>query len=146
MRLLLVLLCAGCGTVDPGPDTGPPQGCTKSPEYFVSTLWPQYFDHVFTGTNKCGNADCHNASTGHGYFRLEDVSAVVAPQPTDPVVQWPTAWSDNLRAVEHNTSCSSPLTSAVLAVPEGNSQPHPPGDVIGPGNHAAAEMLFLMWP
>jgi hypothetical protein len=129
---------AAC-TVDPGPDTGPPQTCTKQPAYFVSTAWPQYFDRY-----QCGQSNCHDASSGHGYFRLQDVSAVVAPQPTDPVALWPMQWSDNLRAVEHNMSCSSPLTSAVLAVPEGNAQPHPPGDVIG--DHVAAEMLFEMWP
>jgi hypothetical protein len=133
-----LLVLAGCGTVDPGPDTGPPAGCNAPPAYFVSDVWPKYFD-LYT----CGKSDCHDASAGHGYFRLQSVAALVAPQPTDPVVLWPPEWSANLRSVQHNLSCANPTTSAVLAVPEGRAQPHPPGvTVLDP---AAADDLFRTW-
>jgi hypothetical protein len=124
--------------VDPGPDTGPPQGCTTDPKLFVSDVWPQYFDRY-----SCGRSDCHDASSGHGYFRLQSLSGVIAPQPTDPVTIWPMSWSENLRAVQHNVSCTRPLESLVLAVPEGRGQPHPPGDVVT--DHPFADALFMKW-
>jgi hypothetical protein len=141
MRLLMsfvVLALAGCGTVDPGPDTGPPAGCAAPPPFFVSDVWPKYFD-----TYSCGKSDCHDSLSGHGYFRLESLAAVVAPQPTDPVNTWPSQWSDNLRAVQQNLSCADPTGSAVLAVPEGRGQPHPAGVVVT--DQAAADALFSMW-
>jgi hypothetical protein len=129
---------AACGLIDPGPDTGPPAGCNAPPDFFVSDMWPKYFD-AYT----CGKSDCHDASTGHGFFRLQPVSGVATPAPTDPVSTWPMPWQQNLQAVQHNLSCSNPLASAVLAIPEGRSMPHPPGDVVT--DHPSADALFLTW-
>jgi hypothetical protein len=133
-----VVAAMGCGKIDTGPETGPPAGCNAPAPFFVSNVWPQYFD-----TYKCGQSDCHDASTGHGFFRLQSVAGLMAPQPTDPVSLWPTAWAANLRAVETNVSCANPATSVVLVVPSGRGQPHPPGNVVTdvPG----ADALFRMW-
>ena len=103
-----------------------------------SDVWPKYFD-----TYQCGKSDCHDASSGHGFFRLASLAGVVAPQPTAPVTTWPMAWQQNLQAVQHNISCSDPLQSAVLAVPEGRGQPHPPGVVVT--DAPSADALFQMW-
>lgn len=138
MLLAAPLVLAGCGTVDPGPDTGPPAGCNAPPAFFVSDVWPKYFAQY-----QCGRPDCHDASSGHGYFRLQDVSKVVAPQPTDPVSIWPPEWVANFRSVEHNLSCADPTGSAVLAVPEGRAQPHPPGVTVT--DAPSADALFRMW-
>jgi hypothetical protein len=127
-----------CGTVDPGPDTGPPAGCNAPAAFFVSDVWPKYFDNY-----QCGQSDCHDASSGHGYFRLQNVSGVAMPAPTDPVSTWPMEWVANLRSVQHNVSCANPLESLVLAVPEGRSMPHPPGTTVT--DPAAADALFMMW-
>jgi hypothetical protein len=135
---VLGLALAGC-TVDPGPDTGPPAGCNAPPAYFVSDVWPRYFERY-----GCGMSDCHDASSGHGYFRLQSVAAIVAPQPTDPVALWPPAWSANLRSVQHNLSCASPLNSQVLTIPSGRGQPHPPGPLPG-YDIAEADTIFRMW-
>jgi len=129
---------SGCGTVDVGPDTEPPSGCDAPAPFFVSDVWPNYFDNY-----GCGKSDCHDASSGHGFFRLQTVAGVPAPMPTDPLSTWPTAWAANLRAVQTNVSCANPTASAVLVVPEGRGQPHPPGDVVT--DHAAADALFRMW-
>jgi hypothetical protein len=146
-RILLgACVLAGCGTVDPGPDTGPPSGCNAPPAFFVSDVFPKYFASppaTSGGPYGCGRSDCHDASSGHGYFRLVDVSAVTAPQPTDPIGAWPMEWLTNLRNVEHNISCASPLDSQVLAVPEGRSQPHPPGTTVT--DPTTADTLFEMW-
>jgi hypothetical protein len=132
------MLMPACGTVDVGPDTEPPSGCNAPPAFFVSDVWPKYF-----GNYTCGRSDCHDASTGHGFFRLQDVSGVPAPNPTDPVSTWPAAWAANLRAVETNVSCANPTGSICLIVPEGKGQPHPPGNVVT--DQPGAEALFRMW-
>lgn len=139
--VLLVSLAVGfaaCGTVDPGPETGPPAGCDAPGAFFVSDVWPKYFD-----TYSCGKSDCHDASSGHGYFRLQALTGVTAPQPTDPISSWPAQWISNLMSVQHNLDCGSPLQSAVLTVPSGLGQPHPPGVVVTdvPGANA----LFSTW-
>jgi hypothetical protein len=53
------------------------------------------------------------------------------------------AWQQNLQSVQHNISCTNPLQSAVLAVPEGRGQPHPPGVIVTA--QPAADALFMMW-
>ncbi|MGZ3429141.1 MAG: hypothetical protein ACXVCV_20960, partial [Polyangia bacterium] len=68
---------------------------------------------------------------------------VPAPNPMAPVSTWPDAWQANFRAVQQNLTCSSPTSSAVLAVPSGRGTPHPPGDVVTDKPGAAA--LFNMW-
>ena len=132
------LLLVGCGTIDPGPDVGPPATCNAPPAFFVTDIWPKFF--VKYG---CGMSACHDATTGHGYFRLVDVSAVAAPDPTSPVSTWPTQWQENFQQVTSNLSCASPSTSPVLAIPAGQGQPHPGGNVVTdvPG----ADSLFDMW-
>ena len=136
----LVLACSGaaCGTVDVGPQTDPPQPCNARTNFFVSDVWPKYFAQY-----SCNQSSCHNASSGRGYFRLYDVSMVTAPGPTAPSSAWPFEWQQNLANVEHNISCSNPTNSVVLAVPSGQSTPHPGGNVVTdvPG----ADALFTTW-
>ncbi len=131
------LQLVGC-TIDLGPDTGPPQQCNAPPDYFVTDVWPRYFEKY-----TCGRSQCHDASTGKGYFRVQDVSAVAAPTPTMPVSTWPAAWQNNLRAVERNVSCADPLASNVLIVPTGRGQRHPPG--ISVTDIPEADMIFTTW-
>jgi hypothetical protein len=136
--LLGVLLAAGCETVDTGPFTGPPAGCDAPAPYFVSDVWPRYFERYM-----CAKGGCHDASSGHGFFRLQSVAGVAAPQPTDPVSIWPAEWAANLRTAQQNISCSNPTASLILTVPEGRGQPHPPGAVVT--DMAEAETIFRTW-
>jgi hypothetical protein len=128
---------ASC-TIDPGPDLQAPAGCNAPPAFFISDVWPKYF--VAYG---CGQANCHDANTGSGYFRLRSVDGVPAPDPNLPVSSWPDAWSANFMAVEEQVLCSDPTGSAVLAIPSGRSTPHPPGVVVT--NIPAADQLFTTW-
>jgi hypothetical protein len=127
-----------CETIDVGPDTQPPSGCTARPEFFVSDVWPRFFEKY-----QCGTSNCHDASTGRGFFRLQSVTGLVAPAPSTPVASWPAAWQANLRAVELNLSCGNPASSPVLAIPAGKSQPHPGGTVVT--DVADAEAIFRAW-
>jgi hypothetical protein len=136
--MLPTMLLAGCGTVDVGPETGPPSGCNAPAPFFVSDVWPKYFE-----TYGCGKSDCHDASTGHGFFRLQSLTGVATPAPTDPVATWPVQWAANLRAVQTNVSCANPTSSVVLIVPAGRGQPHPPGNIVT--DPSGADALFRMW-
>ncbi len=147
-RCRLLLFCAGllvcaatapaCQTVDVGPTTGPPEGCAAPPPFFVTDVWPKYFDKY-----SCGKSSCHDASSGHGYFRLQSVMGIPAPVPTDPTTLWPPQWAFNLESVQANVSCDNPTASIVLIVPSGQSAPHPGGIVVTdlPG----ANTLFTQW-
>jgi hypothetical protein len=128
----------GCGTIDVGPETGPPQGCNAPTAYFVSDVWPRYFERY-----SCGQSACHDAVSGRGYFRLQDVSKVTAPSPMAPLSAWPFEWQQNLKNVQQNLSCSNPTNSIVLAVPSGRSTPHPPGQTVT--DLADADALFTEW-
>ncbi|HZS36104.1 MAG TPA: hypothetical protein VFF06_04725 [Polyangia bacterium] len=138
IEVIAAVSLVACGTIDPGPDTMPPAGCEAPAPFFVSDVWPKYFD-----TYMCGKSDCHDSSSGHGYFRLQSVAGVPAPQPTDSVAIWPTAWQNNLLAIQHNVSCTNPTQSLVLTVPSGESQPHPPGVIVL--DIPAATTLFTTW-
>jgi hypothetical protein len=56
---------------------------------------------------------------------------------------WPSQWSTNLRNIQQNLSCANPTSSAVLVVPSGRGQPHPPGQTVT--DIPAAETLFTTW-
>lgn len=124
--------------VDVGPETGPPAGCNAPPTFFVSDIWPQYFERY-----TCAKSDCHDATQGRGSFRLQALNGVATPAPTDSLATWPTQWRENLRSVERVLNCANPLASQVLTVPSGRAQPHPPGMTVTdvPG----ADDLFSRW-
>lgn len=133
----LPLVLGGC-TIDLGPDTGPPMQCNAAPDYFLSDVWPRYFERY-----GCAMSQCHDASTGKGYFRLQNVSNIPAPAATAPVSTWPMEWQNNFKAVERNISCANPLASNVLIVPSGRGQKHPPGVTVT--DIPDADAIFSMW-
>ena len=104
----------------------------------MSDVWPRYFEKY-----QCGKSDCHDSSTGRGFFRLQSLAGVMAPAAMTPVASWPAAWQANLRAVELNLSCGNPPSSPVLAIPAGKSQPHPGGNVVT--DVPDAESIFRTW-
>jgi hypothetical protein len=131
-------LGAGCGVVDVGPDVLPEQGCTAPTAYFVTDVWPRYFARY-----GCGMSSCHDALSGRGFFRLQDVSRVSTPSAMAPLAAWPFEWQQNLRVVQQNISCSNPASSLVLTVPSGRSTPHPPGQTVT--DVPDADMIFQTW-
>jgi hypothetical protein len=132
------VVLASCGTVDPGPDVQPPAGCNAPPAFFVTDVWPKFFEAY-----GCGMSDCHDSVSGHGYFRTRSVAGVAAPDPASPTSTWPDPWRTNLLAVQANLSCSSPTSSPVLLIASGRGQPHPGGNVVT--DLAAADQLFTTW-
>lgn len=86
---------------------------------------------------------CHDAVSGRGFFRLQDVSAVTAPNPMAPVSAWPFEWQQNLRNISQNLSCANPSNSLCLGVPSGRSTSHPPGVTVT--DIPTADALFNTW-
>jgi hypothetical protein len=140
LPVALALAFASCGTVDPGPDTMPPPPCNAPTPFFVSDVWPKYFDFY-----SCGKGGCHDASTGHGYFRLQSLSGVTAPQPTDSFAIWPTPWQQNLLAVQHVISCGNPTQSMAITEPAQENKQHGGGQVVMQPDLANVNALFSMW-
>lgn len=128
----------GCGTIDPGPPTGPPPGCNAAPYFFVERVWPDYLK-----PNTCGRADCHDAQSGHGYFRLQAVSEPIGFDPRQPSSTWPDEWRANLVSATRLLNCSDPTSSLLLAVPAGKGQPHPGGVAVA--DYGASAQLFIEW-
>ena len=132
----------GC-TIDPGPDLEPPMNsCNASSALFVQPdgVWDDFFVHY-----DCGRSSCHDSKSGHGFFRLADVSAVPRPAPGTPLGAWPTEWGANLMNIERFLSCSNPAGSDLITFPENLSGEHPGGTIIGASDRASAEAIFEDW-
>ncbi len=135
-----LLLLAACGTVDPGPDTMPPPPCDAPTPFFVSDVWPKYFDFY-----SCGKGGCHDASTGHGYFRLQSLAGVTAPMPSDSFAVWPPAWQQNLLAVQHAISCANPPQSLAITEPAQENKSHGGGQIVMQADLTNVNALFSTW-
>jgi hypothetical protein len=129
---------AGCGTVDPGPPTGPPAGCNAAPALFVQRVWPEYLERY-----GCAAASCHDAASGHGAYRLQPVADSPAFDARQPSTMWPPAWRENLVASSRLLNCADPGSSLLLVGAEGRSRPHPPGNVVT--DHDGALALLRAW-
>jgi hypothetical protein len=136
--LSLTFGMSACGTVDVGPQTGPPEPCNAPTPFFVTDVWPKYF-----ATYSCNQVGCHNATSGRGFFRLYDVSMVTAPDPMSPTTVWPFEWQQNFANVTQNVSCANPTESIVLATPEDKSGQHPAGMTVT--DPTSADALFTTW-
>ena len=138
--LALAFCLSACGTVDPGPPTGPPMGCNGSPAFFVSDVWPKYLDKF-----GCGKVDCHDSRSGHSSFRLQDVSMVPTPGAGDAPSTWPDEWRFNYVNATRQLNCSDPLSSRLLVKPEEAGVPHQGGKLVTGTDADAARTLFVEW-
>lgn len=136
-RLALLALFMGACAIDPGA-TPTTTACAPSPDFFVSSVWPQ-----FLVDNHCGGGGCHSFSDGHGTLRLHDIGADPMPAPKQPLGQWALSWRENYLSTIHLVDCKTPLQSRLLTVPEGDGNLHPPGPVVL--DRQTAESLVQQW-
>ena len=123
-------------------------GCNGSPAFFASDVWPNYLARW-----KCGQSGCHDAQSGHGYFRLTDPTCpvpvpggeVCPPLPTTPLTQWTDNWRTNYQNSARFLNCGDPTASPLLIIPEGKGQPHPGGVIFAGQDATDAETLFTQW-
>jgi hypothetical protein len=126
---------AGC-TVAAG-TTPDASACTAKPDFFVSDVWPRYFE-----ANQCGSRTCHDFTDGHGYLRLR-VPEPTPPAAGTPIAEWPLAWRENYLSAIQLLRCDDPLASRLLTVPEGEANLHPPGPIVR--DRAGAALLMQTW-
>ncbi len=135
MSLLLCTVESGC-LVPPG--STPDASCAPSPDFFVSTVSPDYLFAL-----GCSQRNCHAFQNGHGYLRLREPET--PPAPGTPVDAWPIGWRENYLSAIQLVRCDAPLESRLLLVPEGQSDLHPPGPVLGKAERQAAAAMFQNW-
>jgi hypothetical protein len=146
------LVWAACGTIDPGPPTGPPMGCNGSPTFFLTDVWPKYLDKY-----TCGKSDCHDYNAGKSSFRLKNLTdknecpppvdgmPYPTPMPTDAPANWPECWQFNYVNATRQLNCADPLSSRLLIKPEQRGTSHQGGSLVTGQDATDAEMLFATW-
>jgi hypothetical protein len=133
-----LLLCAVASGCQVAPGTTPDASCAPAPDFFVSTVSPDYLFAL-----GCSQRNCHAFQNGHGYLRLRDPET--PPAPGTPVDEWPTGWRENYFSAIQLVRCDAPLESRLLIVPQGQSNLHPPGPVVSQTERPIAAAMFQTW-
>lgn len=131
--LVLLALCAGCGTVDlrePPPDVN---ACRPSEAFFQQQVWPNFLSKDFGG-KRCTDSRCHDAASGRPLTLTTPTSAPAIPAPAD--------WAALYRSVTVQLFCTNVGASPLLTYPDGR-QTHGGGKLIEPDG--AEETLIKMW-
>ena len=129
----LTALSANCGTVDLGPTPADINTCRPSQQFFYQRVWPELIDKDHGG-KKCGDARCHDASSGREMIVTAPTSAPTLPLPED--------WMRVYRSVTGQLQCTSIAESPLLARPDGR-QTHGGGKLFEPRGPEAT--LLRMW-
>ncbi|MDX2019200.1 MAG: hypothetical protein SF187_03100 [Deltaproteobacteria bacterium] len=135
-RLLFIALTAfvaNCGTVDLGPTPADINTCRPSQQFFYQRVWPELIDKDYGG-KKCGDARCHDASSGREMIVVTPTSMATLPLPED--------WMRVYRSVTGQLQCTSIAESPLLARPDGR-QTHGGGKLFEPGGPQTT--LLRMW-
>ena len=125
----LALVLAGCPTVDLGDDPVEQGVCRPSPDYFQTTIWPQYLAQPDMARTCVGRSGCHAESDGRSALRLDTV------EPID--------FTRNYQVVTRFLNCGTPGASALLTKPLSGEDPHGGGDLFGPADPSVA--VFEGW-
>ena len=124
--------CA-CGTVDLGEPPADVTACRPSERYFAQAVWAGFLNKDFGG-KRCGDARCHDATSGQ--------SLVVAGPMGMPTVPLSRDWGVVYRSVTEQLSCSNPSGSALLLKPDGRTS-HGGKQLFAPDGPEAT--LIRMW-
>ena len=115
--LALLLLLAGCPTVDLGDTPVAPPLCRPSVDELRDTIWAAAVDPPGDPSKSCvAAAGCHAQATGRSALRL-----VAAPTALD--------WETNLDEIAQFLDCASPSNSLFIQKPEAGVEPHLGGDL-----------------
>lgn len=125
----LAVALTGCPTVDLGDDPVEPGVCRPSPDYFQTTIWPQYLAQPDQAKTCVGRSGCHAETDGRSALRLDNV------EPID--------FSRNYQVVTRFLNCGTPGASALLTKPLSGEDPHGGGDMFGPGDPSVT--VFEGW-
>ena len=131
--LLIVVLSAGCNTVDVGPPLADVNACRPSPSFFVEQVWPNFLNKEFNG-KRCSDRSCHDASSGR--------QLVLTPPQSQGTVPLPPDWALVYRSATEQLLCTNVESSPLLTRPDGR-QTHGGQKLIDPDGPEAT--LVKMW-
>jgi hypothetical protein len=127
---LLIALSTGCPTVDLGDQPEEAPLCDPGPDYFETTIWPQYLAPVEMERSCVGKAGCHRANDGRSALRLD--------------VGEPIDFDSNYQVVRRFLNCSSPGASRLLTEPLAGAERHGGGDIFADASDPAV-VAFEAW-
>lgn len=110
---------AGCTSVELGDPPADVNACRPSQNYFANgamagSIWFDFLTKDYSG-KKCGDATCHDSSTGRS-LALRDPEPFTAGSVPIPL---PPIWAANYRSATENMQCSNVKTSPLLMNPAG---------------------------
>jgi hypothetical protein len=125
----------GCDTVDLGPPPADVNLCHPSQLFFVQQIWPNFLAKDYGG-KRCGDARCHDASSGR---------QLVLPPPTSPApsgLPLPDDWAALYKSTIEQMQCTDVKSSPLLTHPDGEVT-HGGGALIAPDGPEVT--LVTMW-
>jgi hypothetical protein len=131
--LFVLVVVAGCNTVDVGPPLADVNACRPSPSFFVEQIWPNFLSKDYGG-KKCSDASCHDAGSGRQLVLTAPTSMGTVPLPSD--------WAIIYKSATEQLLCTNVDASPLLSRPDGQ-QTHGGGKLIDPGGAEAT--LVKMW-
>lgn len=120
--LVLLLVLAGCPTVDVGDSPVTPGACRPDPGRFREPggIWDVAIAPADSSKSCLGEAGCHAQATGRSALRL---IAKARDQLTDG------EWRQNYDVVTRFLNCSTPDASPFITKPRADVDPHGGGDL-----------------
>ena len=135
MRLafLLLLIPAGCSTVDLGSELAPPGLCQPDKAYFTDVIWPEYLSPPDASRSCVVSGGCHDADNSpRSGMRLE----------TD--IASPGVLDRDYDVVTTFLTCGDPMGSPLLIYPLAGIQAHEGGEIF-PDRNDPAVSAFESW-
>ena len=117
MRWLVLLVLAGCPTVDLGDTPVTPPLCRPSLDELKRTVWPAAIDPPDQSKSCVAQAGCHAQTTGRSALRLIPTPASDAD------------WAQNLDEIAQFLDCASPAASLFITKPQAGTEAHLGGDL-----------------
>lgn len=125
----LVLISAGCPTVDLGEMPVAPGACRPDPAFFKDRIWPEYIATADKEKSCVAENGCHEQVGGRSAFRVSTA------EPID--------FDANYLSVTRFLNCGTPEASSVLTKPLSGVNSHGGGEQFDPGS--PSEEVFLQW-
>lgn len=125
----LLVLWAGCPTVDLGDNPPEPGVCRPDIGYYRDVIWPELLAPADPVRSCVAQGGCHQIDSGRSALRLT----------TDPVDH-----NANYAVVSRFLNCGTPSASSLITKPVTEVDPHGGGDMF-PMSDPVVTDVFLGW-
>jgi hypothetical protein len=133
LAIAALVSLGACETVDLGTPPADVNACEPGQQWFIDQVWPSFLGADYNGVH-CYDSNCHGPSP-KGQLAL-----VVPAEPG--TIPFPADWANNYISASNLMSCSDPMDSRLLLLPEG-AQVHGGGMLIMPNGPEAT--LVEQW-